>query len=109
MTAAHPVTFDAVAGLAAKLLLGSAFRDARHWSKAIVVLEGDGQTVAHRVTSRGDFSAWLRHHDLPTLATECLVRSVPRGCVLVWLSVDGPDGTGVRFTVLDLATGEVRR
>ncbi len=96
--------FENVAGLAARMLLRSSFRSPRSWSSAVVVFDGD----TRRVSSRGDYAAWLRHNDLLSLAVECLARRVPRGCALLWLACDGPDGTGVRFVVLDLATGLVR-
>ena len=101
-------SFDRVAGTAAKLLLGSPFRDPRRWSLAVVVLENDGDAVRARVTSRGDHAGWLRSNALEPMAHECLTRRVPAGCVLVWASVDLEAGADVRFVAFDIATGRHR-
>jgi hypothetical protein len=94
-----PETDVRLAGAIALALLGSGFRARDRWPWVCVVLRAGEPT---RVTSRADFSHWLRANDLVDKATEAMHRSVPRGSILVWLEADNADVATAGFFVFDL-------
>lgn len=80
-------------------LVRSAFSRPSAWSRAVAIVRPEGR----RVTSRGDFAAWLSANGLHASARECLRREIRRGSLLCWLEVDAPNIAAAGFVVLDLA------